>query len=156
KNILVRKALISTPFAVYGGVLADSVEALDAMRTHLTEMAWSLGVQYVELRNAWPEQCLGFAPVNRYVTFTQEIGAGENALLETIPRKTRRMVRKSLEREYATRVERRNFSRFEDLYSKSLHRLGTPAFPRKHFAHLIENFGEMLDIREITLEGRVV
>src|SRR5689334_22128834 len=33
-NLIVGKILLSTPFAVYGGILADSGEALAAMKNH--------------------------------------------------------------------------------------------------------------------------
>ena len=156
KNLLVRSALISSPFAVYGGVLADSDEVRDLIREHVTALAESIGVQYVELRNSHPDQCLGFSRISRYVTFTQEIGPNEEAMLEAIPRKTRRMVRISLKSGLTTRQQGSDISAFYDLYSRSLRRLGTPSFPSRHFASLIANFGDMVDIREVTLQGKAV
>lgn len=156
KNLLVRSALISTPFAVYGGVLADSGEVRDLIRDHVKALAQSLGVQYLELRNAHPDQCLGFSRVSRYVTFTQEIGPDEEAILLAIPRKTRRMVRISLKSNLSARQQMTDLSAFEDLYSRSLRRLGTPSFPPKHFARLIANFGDMVDIREVMAGGKVI
>jgi FemAB-related protein (PEP-CTERM system-associated) len=156
KNLFVKKALISSPFAVYGGVLADSPEVRDRMRKHLESLALALQVQYVELRNAYPEQCFGFERVSRYVTFTQEIGRDDAAILEAIPRKTRRMVRRSLEQNLATKQETHWSPAFLEIYLRNLHRLGTPAFPKKHFAHLLANFTDMIDIREVALNGKVV
>jgi FemAB-related protein (PEP-CTERM system-associated) len=156
QNLLVGKALISSPFAVYGGVLADSTIARGVLRRQVQELGESLRVQYVELRNAYPEQCVGFANVSRYATFTQKIGPDEEAVLNSIPRKTRAAVRKALKEKFSVRVQTRNFAAFEDLYSKNLRRLGTPAFPRRHFERLLENFGGMADVREIVLKGKVV
>jgi len=156
QNLLVRRALISSPFAVYGGVLADSAEAREAIRRFVEELARRLGVEYVELRNAWPEQCLGFNRVSRYVTFTQTIGPNQEAILESIARKTRRMVRKSLEQNFTVRREVAWSQPFVDLYLANLQRLGTPAFPRKHFARLLEEFRGMVDVREMLLDGKVV
>jgi FemAB-related protein (PEP-CTERM system-associated) len=156
ENILVKRALISTPFAVYGGVLADSQAVREAMRGHLRELGKSLQVEYVELRNAYPEQYLGFASVSRYITFTQEIGPDEKGILEAIPRKTRAAVRKALKEEFSVRTQTSDFAAFEDLYSANLRRLGTPAFPREHFGRLLKNFGDKANIREIVLQGRVV
>jgi FemAB-related protein (PEP-CTERM system-associated) len=155
ENILVGKALLSSPFAVYGGVLASSQEAQNALREEMRRLAESLRVQYVELRNAYPEQVLGFAPVTRYVTFTQEVSPSEESILEAIPRKTRAAVRKSCKQGFATRVATADSGAFEDLYSRSLRRLGTPNFPAKFFSVLARNFADRMDVREVVAGGRV-
>ena len=155
-NLLTGKRLISSPFAVYGGVLADS----DENRMSLVERAKQLGSQFqvkdIELRNAWESQCTGLPRLSRYVTFAQEIGPDEEAVLNSIPRKTRAAVRKSLKEDLSSRQELNDIAAFEDLYSRNLRRLGTPCFPKSHFATLLENFKGMSDIREITLNGKVV
>lgn len=155
RNPLIGKALISTPFAVYGGILAADDEALEMLREEVRRLGEALAVDYVELRNAWPEQRVGFASVTRYVTFTQQIGRDEAAILEAIPRKTRYMVRKSLKHPFSTRITR-DPAAFERLYSQNLRRLGTPSFPRRHFSTLLAHFQEKADIREVVLDGRVV
>jgi len=156
KNLLVRKALISSPFAVYGGILANCEAAREALKNRLRQLGESLDVEYIELRNAYPEQCVGFSTVCRYVTFTQEIGPDEAAILENIPRKTRYMVRKSLRAGFTTRRQTCDFLAFESLYAENLRRLGTPSFPLKYFERLIANFGRSIDIREVLLNGKVV
>jgi len=155
RNLLIGKALISSPFAVYGGILAADEEAHRALAAEAAALARSVGAGYLELRNAWPQQCAGFAPVARYVTFVQRVGGDEAALLEAIPRKTRYMVRKALRHSFSTR-QTRDPAAFEDLYTRNLRRLGTPCFPRRHFTTLLEAFGQDIDIREVLLEGRVV
>jgi FemAB-related protein (PEP-CTERM system-associated) len=156
RNLLVGKALISSPFAVYGGILADSPQAQAALGDHVRETAASLKVDYVELRNAYPEQRIGFEGVSRYVTFTQPIASGEDAILRAIPRKTRYTVRKALAQPFWSRRQTARSRHFEDLYAKSLKRLGTPSFPSSHFAALLKNFQGMIDIREILLGEKVV
>lgn len=154
RNLLIGKALLSTPFAVYGGAIAASDAARDALREHVEKTARELAVDYVELRNRHAEQRLGFSPVSRYVTFTQDIGPDEAAVLESIPRKTRYMVRKALKHPFSTRVTQ-DPANFERLYLENLRRLGTPAFPSKHFTTLLERFRGSIDIREVVLEDKV-
>lgn len=156
RNPLAGRVLLSTPFAVYGGVLADDAATGAAFAEAVRQLGERLRVDRVELRNAYEEQCLGFTRHSRYVTFTQEIGPDEQAILESIPRKTRRMVRKSLENGLTTRVQRTDPGAFEALYQDSIRRLGTPAFPRKHFTNLLNNFGEGASIREVLHEGRAI
>ncbi|MDX1983191.1 MAG: FemAB family PEP-CTERM system-associated protein [Bryobacteraceae bacterium] len=148
KGLLTGKALISTPFAVYGGALADDEAIYSAIGEYLRGMGTRLGVQYVEMRNAHPGQVLGFSPAPRYVTFTQQIGPDQDAVLESIPRKTRRMVRKSMGQNLDVHVETADPRPFEDLYLTNLRRLGTPAFPSSHFRNLLKHFRGSIDIRE--------
>lgn len=155
RNLLQGKVLLSVPFAVYGGVLAADEEARDAVRTALEGLARSLAVDHTELRNGWPEQKLGYAPVDRYVTFTQQMADTPELILEAIPRKTRRMVRKSIDNGFVAR-QTREIGPFEDLYLANLRKLGTPAFPHRHFVNLLRQFGEEASIREVVLDGRVV
>ena len=68
--------------------LADSAEARDALYGYVKGLGKELGVDYIELRNAWPEQCGEISNVSRYVTFTQELAPDEAKLLESLPKKT--------------------------------------------------------------------
>ena len=156
RNPLIGKALISSPFAVYGGGLFDSPAVAAAFRDRLKCLGSVLDLDYVELRNQYPGQCLAFSRIDRYVTFIQELPVDEDAILQRIPRKTRYIVRRSLKEGFTTRKRGHEFEEFEQLYTANLRRLGTPAFPRKHFANLLANFQEMADIREVLLGGRVV
>lgn len=156
KSLLTGATLISTPFAVYGGVLAATDEAREALGNEARRLAEEFRVKFVDFRNQWPGQALGLDAVSRYVTFTAPVGPDEEALLDAIPRKTRAAIRKSLRAGFTTRRQTTDFSAFENLYSRNLRRLGTPAFPQRHFANLVQNFGDEIDIREVLFEGRVV
>jgi FemAB-related protein (PEP-CTERM system-associated) len=155
QTLVIGKALISTPFAVYGGILADGDDSLRALGAAAEALGRELAVDYVDLRNAYPEQRAGFAPVERYVTFTQTIGRDRDAILESIPRKTRAAVRKALKHPYSTRRST-DPAAFEALYARNLRRLGTPCFPPRHFTTLLRNFGKAADIFEVILQGKVV
>lgn len=155
-GLITGKRLISSPFAVYGGILADSDQARSLLWERAEEIAADLQVRDLELRNAWEQQCGGLPRIARYVTFTQQIGPDEEAILNAIPRKTRAAVRKSLQQGLVSRREFFNTRAFEDLYSRNLRRLGTPCFPKSHFTTLLEKFRGMSDIREIVLNGKVV
>jgi FemAB-related protein (PEP-CTERM system-associated) len=154
-NLLMGKVLLSTPFAVYGGILADSSEAHAALRDELQDLSRKMQVQHAELRNAHAEQCVGFSNVSRYVSFVQQIGPDEEAMMTAIPRKTRYMVRKALKCPFSMEITA-DPSNFIDLYTRNLRKLGTPSFPRRHFHTLLRNFGKEADVREVRLNGKVV
>jgi len=157
KNLAVGKALISTPFGVYGGILADAEDVRNGLYMAARSLGEKLGVDYVELRNAFPEQCVGQSNVTRYVTFTQKIQpVGEEQLLQALPKKTRNLVRKALKTPFTTRIGVRETGRFFDILSRNMRRLGTPCFPRRYFDRLLANFGEMADIREVWLGDQLM
>ena len=156
RNPMVGKALISSPFAVYGGIVANTEAARTALYEEARRLGESLGVEYIELRNAWPEQCVGRPNVDRYATFSRTVEPGEEALLAALPKKTRNMVRKALKQPFEARYGVRDAGRFFDVFSRNMRRLGTPCFPRRYFELALRNFGEMADIREVWLEDRLL
>ncbi len=156
ENWVLGRVLISSPFAVYGGILAESEAARATLAEAAAGLARRLEVEHLELRNAYEDQCAGFARLDRYVTFSfplEPLSAGE--LLARIPKKTRNMVRKA--QRFAYQVRRtRELNAFYELLARNYRRLGTPVFPRAWFEALCENYGERVDVREVILEGRVV
>ncbi len=156
ENWVLGRTLISSPFAVYGGILAESEAVRAALAEAAAGLARRLDVEHLELRNAYEDQCAGFARLDRYVTFSfplEPMSAAE--LLARIPKKTRNMVRKAQRFPYQVR-RTRSIEGFYELLALNYRRLGTPVFPRAWFEALCEHYGERLEIREVMLEGRVV
>ena len=156
RNVVIGKALISSPFAVYGGILADSGPVREALYRHAADLGRALKVDHVEFRNLDESQCVAGSNISRYVTYTQDIGVDDAAILEQIPRKTRYMVRKALKNGLTSRHHRESIDVFERMYSRNLQRLGTPAFPRQHFTNLLVHFGKAADICEVSSGGKAV
>src|SRR5215469_10668599 len=73
RNPIIGSALISSPFAVYGGILAESLAVARRLYDRAKRLGTKLSVDYLEFRNAFPEQCVGAPNVSRYVTFVQEV-----------------------------------------------------------------------------------
>lgn len=65
------------------------------------------------------------------------------------------MIRKSLKNEYSVQPAA-TLDQFEGLMLQNYRRHGTPAFPRRHFETIRAEFGPLVDVREILLEGNVV
>ena len=156
KNFMLGKALISVPFATYGGILSDSAAVRDRLGADARELGERLGVEYLELRNAHEEQCAGFERITRYATFEQEVGPDEEGLLKSLPANMRSKVRRALKNGFSTRRQTTDFSAFAELHAGNYRRLGTPSFPLRHYAALLKNFGESVEIREVLLEDKVV
>ncbi|MCL4843731.1 MAG: FemAB family PEP-CTERM system-associated protein [Bryobacteraceae bacterium] len=150
------KAWISTPFAVYGGALSINPDATATLAADLRHRAEAAEVQFVDLRNGWEDQRLGFTPVDRYVTFIQTLQSpDQEQLLSELPKKTRNMVRKALKTPFRAKRSGRDWARFARFHGRTLHRLGTPSFPEDHFRRIVEYFGDEAELFELWLEDQL-
>jgi FemAB-related protein (PEP-CTERM system-associated) len=115
------------------------------------ELAQKLGVGHLEYRGmqrAHPGDP-GWHTKELYVTFRKAISSIDDENLNAIPRKQRAMVRKGIKLGLVGQVDD-NVDRMFDAYAQSVHRLGTPVFPKKYFALLQEVFGDECEVRTIT------
>ena len=155
KSLLFGNALVSLPFAVYGGVAASGEPAATALENEAQAIARQLGVDHLELRNCerrhadWPMQDL-------YVCFRKAIEPDVEANLLAIPRKQRAMVRKGIKNGLRSEIDG-DIERFFPLYADNVLRHGTPALPRRYFRQLLETFGRDCDVLTVTdAQGRAV
>ena len=85
KSALFGNVLVSTPFCVYGGIVAENQEAASALRQAACDLAHSLKVDALELRNLKPSN-EGWAEKNLYSTFRKSIDADPEVNMKAIPR----------------------------------------------------------------------
>jgi FemAB-related protein (PEP-CTERM system-associated) len=143
-SLLFGKSLVSLPFAVYGGVAANSQEATAALEAEAQAIAKQLGVDHLELRNLearhpeWPTQDL-------YVCFRKALEPEVEANMLAIPRKQRAMVRKGIKNGLRSEIDT-NVDRFFALYADNVHRHGTPAMPKRYFKALLDVFGKDCEV----------
>jgi FemAB-related protein (PEP-CTERM system-associated) len=147
KSLLFGNSLISLPFAVYGGVVADDGAAAAALEAEADRLARELGVGHLEYRNVdthhadWPSQDL-------YVTFRKEILPDEEANMTAIPRKQRAMVRKGIKNGLRSEIDP-GVDRFFDLFADNVLRHGTPAMPKRYFEALLQVFGKDCEVMTV-------
>ena len=129
KSLLFGNALVSLPFAVYGGVVADTPRGGDGARGRGAGAGASGSVSITSncatsraRHPDWPTQDL-------YVTFRKEILPDVEANMLAIPRKQRAMVRKGIKNGLRSEIDAAP-DRFFALYADNVHRHGTPALPQ--------------------------
>lgn len=148
RSLLFGRALISSGFAVGGGVLADSDRAASA----LVDAGWALAERRacptMELRggahpgDGWSEDA------TTYVGFSRMLADSDEAELAAIPRKHRAEVRKGLAADLEmvagsdAACRRAHYA----VYADSVRNLGTPVFPSSLFAEILMQFGANADI----------
>jgi FemAB-related protein (PEP-CTERM system-associated) len=151
RSWLFGNSLVSLPFCVYGGPAATDRAATDALVDAAGELARTLRVPYLELRNRqrlrpdWPQQEL-------YVTFRKELLPDPEANLAAVPRKQRAMVRKGIKHGLRSEIDATP-DRFFDLYADNMHRHGTPPMSRAYFRRLMQTFGDDCEVLTVLDAG---
>jgi FemAB-related protein (PEP-CTERM system-associated) len=150
-SMLFGRALVSSGFAVGGGILASDAASVAA----LSEAAWALASKTscptLELRG-------GELPVDwakdttSYLGFTRNLAVDDDAELLAIPRKQRAEVRKALG--HGLTVDLGDRSAHYAVYAESVRNLGTPVFPRSLFEAVLDRFGDDADVLTVRKDGK--
>lgn len=171
KSPFLGRNLISVPYAVYGGVLADDERAQAALLARAGALGRELKVGYVELRHL--ETRAGDRPRSPlYVTFRCELPDAPEDVMARIPKKARAEVRCAREPAAPAIVDGKNKRResfgikvtadgtVEELFAlfaDNKRRLGSPALPERWFQGLADEFGKAAVIhRAIDPRGRTL
>lgn len=136
------RALVSTPLAVYGGVIAADPESAAALFEGAGALADRLRARYLELRHERPPEGLPPLPSkDLYVTFRRAILPTADENMAAVPRNQRRSIRVAQKHGLVATIGREELlGAFYDVYSQSVRNLGTPVFPRRLFAAALERF----------------
>jgi FemAB-related protein (PEP-CTERM system-associated) len=168
KSPFLGKNLVSVPYAVYGGLLADDDAAQAALLQRAEQLGRELGVGYVELRH------LELRPGERqrsplYVTFRCDLPEDPAAVMGRIPKKARAEVRCARDPK-APAIEGKRRESFGikvtpdgsvdelfALFAENKRRLGSPALPKQWFQGLVDEFGKAVVIhRAVEPSGRTL
>lgn len=152
------RALVSSGFAVGGGILSDSATATRRLAAAICELAERWSTPTVELRGGslpggdWIEKR------DAHANFRKALQADDELELLAIPRKQRAEVRKGLENGLTieTGTRQRDLDWHYAVYAESVRNLGTPVFPKTLMAAVVEGFGEETDILTVLHDGRPV
>ena len=157
KSRLFGHSLAALPFCVLGGVAATMDAARPLLDAAAEKVARELQVGHLEYRNLLPAHPgdPSWYQKELYVTFRKEISADDDENMNAIPRKQRAMVRKGIKLGLTSEIDD-DVERFFTCYSTSVHRLGTPVFPKSYFKVIKEVFPEETEIRIIVKDGQLI
>ncbi len=151
------RALISSGFAVDGGPLADSGAIARELCSTAQAYAARFSCRTIEVRGGcvpsdWAQTS------SSHCGFVRPLADTADAQLLDIPRKQRAEIRKSLKQIFEVTVG----SAAEDreahyaVYTRSVHNLGTPVFPRSLFDAVLDGFAGEADILTVRHDGEPV
>ena len=150
KSKLFGHALISTPFCVYGGAIADTPALTRQLEQEACLLAEKLSVDYLELRYQ-EKQDSTLLLKQAHSTFGCELPEDKGQILPAIKKKQRAVIRHALKNDLSFSLEsgKQNLADFYQLLSTSYRNLGTPIFSKHYFENLVTVFGNDVDIAVI-------
>jgi FemAB-related protein (PEP-CTERM system-associated) len=150
------RALISTPFAVYGGVAARHETAREQLLQAACRMARDDSDEYLELRASREIAPNGFLIKQLYVNFQCALESDSEVMFRRLPKDTRYMVRKGRKNGLRLVTDPSQLDPFYEIYAESVRRLGTPVFSKRYFSILLEEFGDAAEISVVWQGQRAV
>ncbi len=141
-------AMVSLPFCVEAGILAQDSAAGTALIDEAVQRAERARVGYLELRHS--RRAFDHLPCKDavYVNFSRTLAPDVEGNMKAIPRKQRAVVRKGIEAGLISR-EAPDLDVFFKIYATSVRNLGTPVFPRRYFQTLHELFATRAEITTV-------
>lgn len=157
-SLLFGRAMVSSGFAVGGGILAKNHSAAERLADAIWELAQANKCPSVELRGGALPQSGWMIKGDAHANFARPLMADDEAELLAIPRKQRAEVRKGLDKGLG--IETGNGQRDLDwhyaVYAESVRNLGTPVFPKALLAQVLRAFGGDADILTVLAGGKPV
>lgn len=158
RSALFGSALVSSGFAVDGGVLAHDETTVTALIEAAWQLAERLGCPTLELRGG-PASGAGWQlDEETYLGFARPLASDDEAELKAIPRKQRAEVRKALDKDLTieTGTRERDLAAHYAAYAQSVRNLGTPVFPKSLFREVAGALGNEADILTVRHRGVAV
>jgi FemAB-related protein (PEP-CTERM system-associated) len=144
------RALVSTGFAVNGGILSNDQTVTDALAEAAWMLAGQLSCSTLELRGgAMPSSWV--IDTTTYLGFVRDLAFNDEAQLLAVPRKQRAEVRRALGNELT--VDFGDHQGHYAVYAESVRNLGTPVFPKALFDAVRAAFGVDADILTVRKDG---
>lgn len=151
RSFLFGNRMISQAFSSYGGILASSDVARDALFNKAVELAQAQRCETIEFRNIEPLPYDLYLRDDKLTMFIPlEAGADHvwNKARPEVRKQTRKAIKNGL---VAVEGGVELLDDFYDIYSKRMHELGTPAFPRKLMAMMIDRFPDNVNLFAVRL-----
>lgn len=134
--------MISQAFSSYGGPLAKSPAALDALYERAIELATEHGCESMELRNvdALPYDLY---PRTDKITVYLPLASDPNEVWKRLSHRIRNRVRKADKSGISVSSGRAEMlDDFYRVWTVRMRQLGTPCYPRKLFSNIMETFSD--------------
>jgi FemAB-related protein (PEP-CTERM system-associated) len=155
RGLLTGRVLVSTPYAVYGGLCGTDQGATDALVAASRGLVEERRARYVELRHLGAP-CQGLPTKELYSTFIRPLDPDPEANFAAVPRRQRRMVRQGAKHGLSAREGWEFLREFYEIFLISRRHLGSPPFPLRLFESIRDHFGKQAQLLTVWHEERPV
>lgn len=151
-SLLFGRFLVSVPFFTYGGILADDPAIALQLAQRAGELARERRAAHVELRHSGQMPDLGLPERLDKVSMVLPLPESTDELSKRLGSKLRSQIKRA-EREAPEIVwgKRELIPEFYQVFSRGMHELGTPVYPRRFFDVVC---GAFEDIHEVLVVRR--
>lgn len=156
KSLLFGSFLVSMPYFNYGGICAETEAARDALLSSAVEAARETGARHVELRHTaplafdWP---LRTDKVSMRLTLPDD----PEVLWARLGSKLRSQVKRPQKVGMEALIEGpERLDAFYEVFAANMRDLGTPVYPKRFFAAILERFPESTRICSVYAGSRPV
>ena len=159
KSRIFGKFLVGLPYLNTAGVMADSAGVAEELIDHAVNLAEQLDVRYLELRHEEPIDHPAFnADLKSKVHMRRTLPTTVDALWDDFAPKVRNQIRKAesnkLSIEWGSTLQ--VLDAFYEVFSRNMRDLGTPVYPRKLFAAILEQFTSHAEICVVRYQDQPV
>jgi serine/alanine adding enzyme len=156
KSLLFGNLLCSLPFFSEAGIVAESRVATDALISEAIRLAQNLRIDYIELRHTHDASVRWPAKTNK-VTLVCDVSADSEENMRRLSTKMRTNVRRSLRSGLEAEFGGAEFLRdFYEIFCRKMHELGTPAYGKRFFEIILENFPDDAFVCRVRHSGKTV
>lgn len=150
------RMLVSVPYGVYGGVIAEDGPARYALREALMDLVSRYDVATVDLRTMYTG-FEDFEANDRYVTFRRELPEKPGDVFQWLPRKARAAARNGRDKHsLSVEVGHHLLPMVWRLYGESMRRLASINYPYRFFESLVEHAPDQTHASVVRHQGRTV
>lgn len=151
------RTLLSLPFANYGGIVADSPVATNALLDAARELLGEQHAQYLELKHVSRLDHPALVDKLHYHSLELPLMADPEALWEkSLNTKARNQVRKARKEGVTAATGRQLLPQFIAVYRRHLRDLGTPTHGMRWFQALEHILGDEMDVVVASADGQPV
>ena len=160
RSVLFGRALVSVPFAIGGGIVGADGEARAALLAAARALAAERRVDYLELRSERPA-APDLLTKDLYATFRADLRLPVEELQRRMTKRRRQMItygdRAGFELQVCEGEEaRRELPRFYRQFAQSMRRHGTPVYPQRFLAAILDAFPGETHLMFASHQGRPV
>ncbi|MDP7396749.1 MAG: FemAB family PEP-CTERM system-associated protein [Lentisphaeria bacterium] len=152
-----RQALVSTPYANYGGILADDDEIEAALLAHGRSLIEKVQARRLELKSLLRAEHAELAELLEYFSLVMKLDPDPEVVWKgELNAKVRNQVRKAEKSGVTVETGVRHFRSFIDILRLNLRDHGTPTHAVRWHMALSELFGDQMEVSTAFVDGQPV